>query len=121
MMKLKKIYTAHFPKKGFTALTICPFVFVRSDEKDNFSDRIERHETTHALQQVECLWIFFLIIYCFEFLFKLPFCMFDTDRAYRSISFEQEAYAWQDDKYYNRVRPMYEWRYYIFTLTPKKK
>lgn len=120
-MELKKIYTKHFPKKGYTALTLWPFVFVRSDMKKKFTKKVERHETTHALQQIECLWIFFLIIYGLEYIIKLPFCRFDTERAYSSVSFEQEAYLWQDDKKYNEIRPHYEWRYYIFTLTPKKK
>lgn len=120
-MELKKVYTKHFPKKGYTALTLWPFVFVRSDMKKKFTKKVERHETTHALQQIECLWIFFLIIYGLEYIIKLPFCRFDTERAYSSVSFEQEAYLWQDDKKYNEIRPHYEWRYYIFTLTPKKK
>ena len=119
-MKIKKIYTKHFPMKGFTALTLWPFVFIRKDRRDNFTQTAERHETTHALQQIECLWIFFLIIYGLEYIIKLPFCKFDTYRAYMSVSFEQEAYAWQSDNYYNKVRPHYEWRYYIFSLTPKK-
>ena len=54
-MKLKKIYNRLFPLKGFKALTICPFVFVREEERDTFGEAGERHETTHALQQVECL------------------------------------------------------------------
>ena len=120
-MKLKKIYTAHFPKKGFTALTILPFVFVRKDQKKNFGKKAERHETTHALQQMECLILPFFILYGLEWLIKLLFCKFDADRAYMSISFEQEAYKTQNDKDYNNARPHYAWRHYIFTLTPKKK
>jgi len=120
-MKLKKIYTAHFPKEGFTALTIWPFIFVRKDQKEKFGKKAERHETTHALQQIEMLWIFFLILYCLEWILKLPFCKFDTNRAYMSISFEQEAYEHQDEVGYNNVRRNYAFRKYLFTLTPKEK
>ena len=120
-MELKKIYTKHFPKKGYTALTLWPFVFVRSDMRKKFTKKVERHETTHALQQIECLWIFFLIIYGLEYIIKVPFCRFDTERAYMSISFEQEAYEHQEEVYYNEVRRRYAWAKYIFTLTPKKK
>lgn len=115
-MRLKKIYTAHFPKKGFTALTIWPFVFVRKDRKDYFTAKDERHETTHAIQQVECLWLLFLVIYGAEYVIKLPFCKFDTIRSYMSISFEQEAYEHEAETYYNEVRRHYAWLRYLFTL-----
>lgn len=115
-MRLKKIYTAHFPKKGFTALTIVPFIFVRKDRKDKFTGYAERHETTHALQQVEMLLILFFLLYGLEWLLKLPFCKFDTIRAYMSISFEQEAYEHEAETYYNEVRRHYAWLRYLFTL-----
>lgn len=118
-MKLKKIYTAHFPKKGFAALTIWPFVFVRKDIKKGFSDIAERHETTHALQQIECAFLFFFILYGLEWLIKLFFCKFDRDRAYMSISFEQEAYEHQDEVFYNDVRKHYAFARYIFTIKQK--
>ena len=117
---MKKIYSEHFPKKGFTALTLWPFIFVRSDQKKYFTKKVERHETTHALQQAECLFVLFLVIYCLEWLLKLPFCGFDTDRAYRSIAFEQEAYEHQDEFGYNNVRKHFNWIKFIFTLTPKE-
>ncbi len=120
-MKMKKIYTEYFPKKGFTALTIFPFVFVRKDRRDYFTAKAERHETTHALQQIEMLWILFLILYALEWVIKLPFCKFDAGRAYMSISFEQEAYEHQEEVYYNEVRRHYAWAKYVFTLTPKKQ
>ena len=119
-MKLKKIYSAKFPPKGFKALTVCPFVFVRSDQKKNFRKADDRHEATHALQQIECIWIFFFIIYGLEYIIKLPCCKFDTDRAYMSISFEQEAYEHQAEVGYNNVRKHYVFFKYLFTLTPKK-
>ena len=119
-MKLKKIYTAHFPVKGFRALTVWPCVFVRKDCANRFTERDERHETTHALQQAELLILPFIILYVLEWLLKLPFCKFNMDRAYMSISFEQEAYDHQAEVYYNEVRWHYAWTRYIFTLTPKK-
>ena len=137
-MKLKKIYTEHFPKKGFTALTIIPFVFVRKDRMCYFTAKAERHETTHALQQIELcvvglvlaiasliggfgLWSLlflplFFWLYGLEWLIKLPFCKFDTLRAYMSISTEQEAYEHQQEVYYNEVRKHFAWLRYVFTL-----
>lgn len=119
-MKMKTIYTKHVPLKGFKAMTIWPFIFVRSDMKENFTKKDERHETTHALQQAECLFLPFLLLYALEWIIKLPFCKFNMDRAYMSISFEQEAYDHQAEVYYNEVRWHYAWTRYIFTLTPKK-
>ena len=141
-MELKKIYTKHFPKKGYTALTVCPYVFVREDERNRFTKKVERHETTHALQQIEMLVVgvvlavillccgygwyslipipLFFELYFAEWLIKIPFCRFDTDRAYMSISTEQEAYEHQDEFGYNNVRKHFNWIKFIFTLTPKK-
>lgn len=141
-MKLKKIYNRLFPLKGFKALTICPFVFVREEERDTFGEAGERHETTHALQQVECLVVgailavamffagcgwwslvplgLFFELYVLEWAIKIPFCNFDTSRAYMSISTEREAYATMYDKGYNERRKHFAWLKYLFTLKPKK-
>lgn len=120
-MKVKKIYTAHFPMKGYKALTVWPFVFVRKEFADRFTAMDERHEMIHALQQVELLILPFLFIYCLEWLLKLPLCRFDGKRAYQSISFEQEAYGHQSEVCYNNIRRHYAWRHAIFTLIPKEK
>lgn len=139
-MKLKKIYSEHFPLKGFTALTIFPYVFVRIDRIWNFTAKAERHETTHALQQKECLILgaiiavimliagygwwsliplgLFFELYAVEWLVKLPFCKFNGTRAYFSISTEQEAYEHQDEFCYNNVRRHFAWMRFIFKLKP---
>lgn len=142
-MELKKIYSEIFPLKGFTAATIFHFVFVRNDRAKNFTAKVERHETTHALQQIELTIVglilasIFLIcgygwwsllflplffwIYGLEWLIKLPFCKFDTLRAYMSISTEQEAYEHQDEFGYNNVRKHFAWIRYLFTIKPVEK
>ena len=118
-MKLRRIYSKHFPPSGYTALTFCPWVFIREKMKESYTDKVDRHETTHALQQIETLWIFFLIIYGLEYIIKLPFCRFDHSRTYHSISFEQEAYMWQSNFYYNKIRPHYAWKDFVFKLYKK--
>lgn len=115
-MKISKIYTNNFPKKGFTAITLFPFVFVRKDRCEFFTPKTERHETTHALQQLESLYIIFFVLYGLEWILKLLFCKLDTNRAYYSISFEQEAYEHQDEIGYNNVRKHYAWLKYVLTL-----
>lgn len=115
-MTLKQIITKHFPMKGYIALTLSPWVFIREDLKHCYSDRVERHETTHALQQVECLWLFFLIIYGLEYIIKLPLCDFNHSKAYRSISFEQEAYSSENEFFYNDFRKHYTWLKFVFNI-----
>ena len=124
--------------KGFRALTVWPSVFVRKDCANRFTEIDERHETTHALQQIEMLVVgvvlavillccgygwyslipipLFFELYLVEWLIKIPFCRFDTDRAYMSISTEQEAYEHQEEVYYNEVRRHFAWLRYVFTL-----
>lgn len=139
-MKMKKIYNKIIPFKGFTALTVWPFIFVRNGK--TLTNRGERHETTHAKQQIEmtvvglflalfmllldCGWYslipvgLFIEWYCLEWIVKIPFCGFSLMKAYLSISFEQEAYEHQDEFGYNNVRKHFNWIKIIFTLTPKK-
>lgn len=115
-MKLRVLYTKHIPLKGFVALTLWPWIFVREEKSAKFTPMMKRHEVTHAHQQLECLFVGFLFIYCLEWLVKMWICLFDLDRAYRSISFEQEAYEHQDEIYYNNVRRHYAWLKYLFTI-----
>ena len=115
-MKIEVIYSKHIPLKGFMALTLWPWIFVRNENSSKFTPKSKRHEITHALQQVECLFLPFLLLYCLEWLIKVPFCGFDCKLAYKSISFEQEAYEHMEEVYYNDVRRHYAWIKFIFTL-----
>ena len=115
-MKLKVVYNKYIPLKGFVALTLWPWIFVREDKSAKFTPMMKRHEATHAHQQVECLLVGFLLIYCLEWIIKDVLCGFDSDRSYRSISFEQEAYEHQEEIYYNDVRRHFAWLRYLFTI-----
>lgn len=114
-MKLKRIYSNIIPFKGYLALTFYPWVFIKKGKEERFTPRVERHETTHALQQIETLWVIFLLLYAVEYLIKLLFT-FSHRRAYKSISFEQEAYEHELEISYNDVRRHYDWVQYIFKL-----
>ena len=138
-MELKKIYNRIIPLKGYRALTICPFVFIREGEQ--FPSYAERHEETHALQQIECLIVgallavglyllgcgwwsliplgLFFELYLIEWAVKIPFCKFDINRAYLSISTEREAYEHQYNILYNGMRGHFAWTKYLFTLKQK--
>ena len=114
-MELKKVYCTHFPFKGYVALTFCPWVFIRKDKKKKYTAKVNRHETTHALQQIETLWLVFFILYSLEYILKLLFT-FSPSKAYKSISFEQEAYNTEAIVNYNNTRKHYAWVKYIFKL-----
>jgi hypothetical protein len=115
-MELIRVYSKNFPLPGYLALTFYPWVFIREGVKDRYTAKVDRHECTHAYQQIETLWILFLVIYGLEWLIKWLCCGFDSHRAYKSISFEQEAYDHEDEIYYNDVRSHYNWIKYIFKL-----
>lgn len=104
------IYNNVIPFKGFKAITIWPFIFVRSKYEDGgMSDKDIRHETIHLRQQAELLVVFFYIWYICEWLIRL----FQKGNAYRNISFEREAYANEADENYLSHRKHYAWIYYI--------
>lgn len=64
-----------------------------------------RHELIHTRQQLELLYAFFFVWYVAEWLYWL-IRLGDTWRAYRSIRFEREAYAHEDEPgYLARRRP----------------
>lgn len=113
---MKVVYCNHLPAKAFVAMTIWPLVIVRNDKKAKFTKTVERHEMTHAAQQKEMMIIFFYLLYAVEWIVKLPLCRFDSDRAYRSVSLEQEAYAHQYETVYNTTRLHFAFAKYIFTL-----
>lgn len=96
------------PFKGFKAITLWPFVFVRKDSVYRPVD--ERHETIHGEQQKEMLVLLFFLWYILEWLVK---CIIYRNMltAYKNISFEREAYDNQHLLDYNRKH--YSWIKYL--------
>lgn len=93
-----KIYNNLIPFKGFKAITLWPFIFIRGKE---CSQICINHENIHGRQQLELLIIPFYIIYIIEWIFK----------GYRNISFEKEAYNNQYNLNYLKERKHYSmWR-----------
>jgi hypothetical protein len=77
--------------KGFVAVSIWPFVWVRN-KKEACSDKILLHqEKIHHQQQKELLLIGFFVWYLLEFL-GLYLKYQNAKKAYRQVSFEKEAY-----------------------------
>ena len=98
-----------FPK--FTAMTLWPFIFVRKNAW--YSAVTDRHERIHGRQQLEMLLLLFYLWYGLEYLIRLCITR-DHDRAYLSISFEQEAYDHERDADYLQHRRWYAWLRYVF-------
>lgn len=92
-----------FGDRKVCAMALWPFVIFR-DREASQNQGIINHERIHHRQQIELLIIPYYIWYFIEYwtaMFRNGFRHFD---AYMSVSFEQEAYAAQDNPDYLRNR-----------------
>jgi hypothetical protein len=92
-------------RKNFNGITLWPFVVVKHDSlKEDIV--FLNHESIHLRQQAELLIVFFYLWYGFEFLFRwIQFK--NRHKAYRNISFEREAYHYEDEIGYLKKRSVY--------------
>lgn len=111
--KLKKIANRFIPVKGYKALIILNKVYVRRNT--TLQQKDWTHEAIHSKQQKELLLVIFLLLYGLEYVVKL-LCTFSFNRAYKSVSFEQEAYEKQHNLQWPYARPDYYWRKFVLTL-----
>lgn len=105
-MKANIIYNNIIPFKGYLAMCVFPFIFVRKDARELKTTDIN-HETIHLRQQTEMLVIFFLIWYVVEYVIRWICYGFNHGKAYKNISFEREAYKNQSNLDYPRTRKHY--------------
>ena len=131
---MKKIYNDIIPFKGYKALTLWPWIFIRNGAKARFNERTERHENTHGEQQKEllavgtilcavlmlsgCGWWSLMALPLFLWLYGLFYLIglvryHDHDRAYYNNPFEQEAYRNQENLQYLENRHLFAWVKYI--------
>ena len=97
--------------KGYTGLTIFPFVFLKSKHFKNDYILIN-HEKIHLRQQLELLILPFYVIYFLEFLVRLIQYK-NWHLAYRNISFEREAYCNELNLDYIKYRPFWRFLKYL--------
>lgn len=123
------------PFRGFIAITLWPFIFVRRQTCARFTNDVLRHKRIHGRQQVEmlivgtivadvlavsgCGWWSFLALPLFLWLYGLEwllgmFCFGNSHAAYRAISFEREAYDNELDPDYLDKRRPFVWLRYLF-------
>lgn len=138
---MKTVFNSIIPFKGYKAMTVWPFIFVREECRDRYDATTQRHEAIHGEQQLEVgvigieLAVAFLLAgygwwsllpvplffwwYLLEWIVKIPVHGFRLHEAYRAISFEREAYGHQDEKEYITGRKHYAWLRYLYTKNKK--
>lgn len=105
------IIVTKFLSKDVVGMALFPFILVKeSCLKSN--TRIINHEKIHLRQQLEMLILPFYIWYGIEFLFRW-FKTKNKDVAYRSISFEREAYTNECNLNYLRKRKFWNFIKYL--------
>lgn len=132
---MKIVYNNIIPFKGFKAMAVWPFVFVRKSARITTTDI--NHEKIHCAQQCEvtvttlilgiifalagvfCVWwvlvspIIYYVLYGLDFVIRLFTCWMNGHKAYRNIIFEQEAYVNQTNKEYLKKRKPFDYVKYI--------
>lgn len=97
--------------KGYTGITLFPFVFIRYAFLKN-DVHFLNHEKIHLRQQLELLLLPFFVWYGLEFLIRfLKYKNWNT--AYRNISFEREAYSNEKNLGYLKSRSFWKFLNYI--------
>ena len=107
---MKIIENNILPPRGYKAITILNMIFVRKGVR--LSDADIRHENIHWAQEKELFVAGFYLLYVLEFLVRLLLIR-NRHKAYRSISFEQEAYNNQYNMSYLAERKHYRWIKYL--------
>lgn len=103
---MKIIRNKYIPFTGYKAINLFGILFVKNNAK--IDEVTINHEAIHSAQMKEMLFIFFYVWYVIEWLFRLP-----KGNAYRSISFEREAYENDSDINYLKNRKHFAFLKYI--------
>lgn len=91
-------------------ITLFPFIILRNT-KDRNNKVLINHEKIHLRQQLELFVLFFYLWYVAEYYYHL-IKIKDAHKAYRSISFEREAYANESNLEYLKNRKLLSfWKY----------
>ena len=115
---MKKIKIGNFWifSKGVVGMAIFPFVFLKKSYVDRISketlDRTINHESIHLKQQAELLCVFFYIWYFLEYFIRFILIR-NSDKAYRNICFEKEAYQNQNNMEYLKTRKLWSFLTYL--------
>lgn len=94
---------------GVAGVTLAPFGIYLS-KRHMTNQKTIRHEKIHWKQQMEMLILPFYVWYVLEWLVRL---VTDRGNAYKSISFEREAYFNENDTLYLDKRKKFSWAKYL--------
>lgn len=103
---MKIIRNNIIPFGSYKAINLFGVLFVKKNAV--ISDEFLNHESIHTEQMKEMLFLFFYLWYIIEWLIKLVYHL-NFRKAYKSISFEREAYNNEDDLEYLGSRKKYAW------------
>lgn len=93
------------PFRGFAAINLFGVIFVRQEAI--VSDTLINHERIHTAQMRELGYLLFYILYILEWIMRLMF----PGNAYYNLTFEREAYLYQNDLNYLSHRKSFSmWR-----------
>lgn len=107
---MRIIYNDKIPVKGYKAMAVCPFIFIRNEYKDAKNDVTINHEKIHFEQQKDLSLVIFIIWYCLEWIIRV----FKYSKPYKNIGFEREAYQNARDFKYLENRKRYSFfKYFI--------
>ncbi len=91
-MNVVCVYNSKLPGWfGATAITLYPFLFFALSKESALSSKTLAHEMVHVRQVRKLGWLRFYWKYVVEY-FKWRLKGMDADLAYRTTSFEREAY-----------------------------
>lgn len=132
MKELKIKYNKFIPFSGYFAMCVFDTIYIRECNRDKtVTKKTINHEGIHLCQMEDFIpnpnnskWrlyfggCIFYMVYLIEWLIKLLFSIFTFGKvkAYKSISFEQEAYNNQYKYKYQDTRKRFAWIKYLFKL-----
>lgn len=108
---MRVVENKYLPPKGFFAINLFGTIFVRKGNRARVEPIDINHEKIHTAQMKELGYLLFYVFYLIEWLIRLSM----RGNAYRSISFEREAYAHQSDYTYLCHRKHYSWLKYLWS------
>ncbi len=97
----------------FKAMAAFPFIIVINKSYVDNEEYI-RHELIHHKQHIENLYVFYYLIYAFEFLYGLFILKRRGNDLYYYISLEQEAHLHDLDENYLKNRKWFSSFKYLF-------
>lgn len=107
---MKIIYNNWIPVKGFAAINVCGWLFVRNGVK--ISDILLNHEEIHTAQMEDEGYFMFYLKYLIHWIKNLFIFGTKGHDAYRNIPYEREAYHNEANPEYLKTRKPFAYKEY---------